>query len=541
MRGSPTGGSMPMPTQIEPLRREEREPELAPGFPLRVGVVDMGSNAIRLMAAEFIAPATWTELVNERIPVRLGHRVYQTGRLEDDAIGAAVEAMARFADILRQLGIEHYRAVATSAVRESRNGRKLVERVRRETGLSLEVISGVEEARLVHWAARHRLKLGADPWAMADLGGGSLEFAVVDADGVLASESHTIGSVRLLEQFERVEKLGPFHKLIEDYLAGLRLISLARSDGVGGFYATGGNMEDLAVLGDAPADEAGVRVLSVSALEEIIDELVGLTVKERIEVLGLRPDRADVILPAAIVYARMAHLIGRDEIHVPRVGVKEGTMLDLVEGVTQRTDHSARHERDVRAGAVAFGRRFMFDEAHGVHVSRLAEQIFDGLTELHELSPRDREILQAAAVLHDIGQQIGYQKHHKHSYYLISDAELPGLSPEEVELVANVARYHRRASPSTDHDHYAALGKKDRKRVKRLAPLLRLADALDREHLQKVRIVGVRRVDEDEVVLHVEGEGDLTIELWALGRKARLFERIYDRKVRTDDRTDRAS
>ncbi len=530
-----------MRIQIEPLRREERGPDLAPGFPLRVGVVDMGSNAIRVMAAEFIAPATWTELVSERIPVRLGHRVYQTGRLEDDAIGAAVEAMARFADILQQLGIEHYRAVATSAVRESRNGRKLVERVRRETGLSLEVISGVEEARLVHWAARQRLKLGADPWAMADLGGGSLEFAVVDADGVLASESHTIGSVRLLEQFERVEKLGPFHKLIEDYLAGLRLISLARSDRVGGFYATGGNMEDLAVLGDAPADEAGVRVLPVSSLEEIIDELVGLTVEERIEVLGLRPDRADVILPAAIVYARMAHLIGRDEIHVPRVGVKEGTMLDLVEGITQQTDHSARHERDVRAGAVAFGRRFMFDEVHGVHVARLAEQIFDGLMELHGLSPRDREILLAAAVLHDIGQQIGYQKHHKHSYYLISDAELPGLSRDEVELVANVARYHRRASPSTDHDHYAALKKKDRKRVKRLAALLRLADALDREHLQKVRFVGVRRVDEDEVALHVEGEGDLTIELWALGRKARLFERIYDTKVRTDDRTDRAS
>ena len=527
-------------TQIEPLTRKEREPDLAPGFPLRVAVVDMGSNAIRMMAAEFIAPATWTELVNERIPVRLGHRVYQTGRLEDDAINAAVEAMERFADILRQLGIEHYRAVATSAVRESRNGRKLVERVRRETGLTLEVISGVEEARLVHWAARHRLKLGAEPWAMADLGGGSLEFAVVDAEGVLASESHTIGSVRLLEQFERVEKLGPFHKLVEDYLAGLRLISLARSDGVGGFYATGGNMEDLAVLGDAPADEAGVRVLPVLELEEIIDELVGMTVEERIEVLGLRPDRADVILPAAIVFARMAHLIGRDEIHVPRVGVKEGTMLDLVEGVTQRIDHSARHERDVRAGAVAFGRRFIFDEAHGVHVSRLAEQIFDGLMDLHALSPRDREILQAAAVLHDIGQQIGYQRHHKHSYYLISHAELPGLSPDELELVANVARYHRRARPTTAHDHYATLSKKDRKRVKKLAALLRLADALDREHLQKVGCIRVERVDEDEVVLHVEGEGDPAIELWALGRKARLFERIYEKKVRTDDRTDRA-
>ncbi len=524
-----------MRAQIEPVAEREPGSDLAPGFPLRVGVVDMGSNAIRLLAAEFIAPTTYTELVSERIPVRLGHRVYQTGRLEGGAIQSAVEAMARFRDLLAQLGIEHYRAVATSAVRESRNGRKLVERVRRETGLMLEAISGVEEARLVHWAARHRIKLGADPWAMADLGGGSLEFAVVDSDGVLASESHTIGSVRLLEQFERVERLAPFHKLVEEYLVGLRLISLARSDGVAGFYATGGNMEDLAELADAPTGDAGVRVLQLDALEEIIDELVGLTVEERIEVLGLRPDRADVILPAAIVYARMAHLIGREEIHVPRVGVKEGAMFDLVEGVTKRTDHVARHERDVLAGAVAFGRRFMFDEAHGVHVAKIAEWLFDGLQELHGLSPRDREILLAAAVLHDIGQQISYQKHHKHAYYLISQSELPGLSVEEVELVANVARYHRRANPSTTHDHFAALDKDDRKRVRRLAALLRLADALDREHLQKVEAVRVEGVEDDEVVLRVDGEGDLAIELWALGRKSRLFQKVFDREVRTSD------
>lgn len=529
-----------MKARIEPAVKRDPESDLAPGFPLRVGVVDMGSNAIRLLAAEFIGPTTYTELVSERMPVRLGHRVYQTGRLEGAAIQAAVEAMARFRDLLKQLRIEHYRAVATSALRESRNGRKLVERVFRETGLTLEVINGLEEARLVHWAARHRLALGGDIWAMADLGGGSLEFAVVDSDGVLASESHTIGSVRLLEQFERVEKLAPFHKLIEEYLAGLRLISLARSDGVAGFYATGGNMEDLAGLADTPTDEAGVRILSLGALEEIIETLVDLTIEERIEGLGLRPDRADVILPAAIVYARIAHLIGTDEIHVPRVGVKEGTMFDLVDSLTERIGHSARHERDVRAGAVAFGRRFMFDEAHGVHVAQLAAGLFDGLEELHGLSPRDREILLAAAVLHDIGQQISYQKHHKHAYYLISHSELPGLSVEEVELVASVARYHRRADPSPDHDHYAALDKDDRTRVRKLAAILRLADSLDREHLQKVEAVRVESIDDDEVVLGVDGKGDLAIELWALGRKSRLFEKVFDRAVRTNERADAA-
>lgn len=510
------------------------QPDPAPGFPLRVGVVDMGSNAIRLLAAEFIAPATYTELASERIPVRLGHQVYRTRRLDEAGIAAAVQAMKRFADILDQLDIVHYRAIATSAVRESRNGIDLVKQVREETGIRLEPISGAEEARLVYWAARDRIQIGDEPWVMADLGGGSLEIALVDGGGILSSETHTIGAVRLLEELGDGRKVGPFRQLVDEYLTGLRIIGFDRPRAVAGLFATGGNMEDLAGLSQAEPDARGVRVVSLKSMDQLVDRLAAMTVEERIEQLGLREDRADVILPAALVYTRVARLVGVQEIHAPRVGVKEGLLLDMVDGLTEKTGHAARHAKEVFSGSVALGRRFSFDESHGVHVARLAENLFDELTPIHELNSDDRDILLAAAVLHDIGQRIGYKKHHKHSYYLISQSELPGFPKEKVELVANVARYHRKAEPDPSHVAFSALEEDDQERVTRLAAMLRLADALDREHSQKVRNVRVSP-SADGVSLVLEGEGDMSLERWAVERKSALFEKVFRREVRINE------
>ena len=505
-------------------------PDLSPGFPVRVGVVDMGSNAIRFVIADFIAPATWTALVSERIPVRLADHASEAGLLSAEGIEAAVAVMERFRDALAERDTQHYRAVATSAVRESANRRSLVKQVRDRTGLRLEVISGAEEARLVHQAVRTRVPLGNEPWLMADLGGGSLEIAIVDGEAIRSLESFPIGTVRLLEEFRSASAGAKrIRRLLDEYVAGLRFDSFGERPDVAGYVATGGNIDDLGRLAGASADD-GVGVLDLDDLRKAIDTLNGMTVEERIAEFDLRENRADVIVPAAMIYARLAERFGVSRIHVPNVGVKEGAMIDLVDSVTGGEGHGERLAREVVAGAVALGRRFHFEESHGVQVARLSERLFDSLAEGFEFDSRDREILIAAAILHDIGQRIAYKRHHKHSYYLIAESELPGLDLDEVELVANVARYHRRADPSTKHPPFEALSEEDRERVTGLAAILRIADALDREHIQNVGDVAIQ-VDDERMEIELEGEGDFELERWALERKKGLFEKTFGLEI----------
>ena len=506
-------------------------PDPSPGFPLRVGVVDMGSNAIRFVIADFIAPSTWTALISERIPLRLALHVSEAGHLSDEGIEAAVAVMERFRDALAERDVEHYRAVATSAVRESANRRSLVKQVHARTGLRLEVISGAEETRLVYRAARARIPLGTEPWLMADLGGGSLEVAIVDGEGIRSLESFAIGTVRLLEEF-RGDSAGPdrIRRLLDEYVAGLRFDSFGERPQLSGYIATGGNVDDLARVAGASPDDDGVQLLELNALRKAMKTLAAMTVEERIERFQLRDNRADVIVPAAMIYARLAERFGVSRMHVPNVGVKEGAMIDLVDDVTGGEGRWKRHAREVVAGAVALGRRFHFEEPHGVHVARLSELLFDALADDFDLDERDREILVAAAILHDIGQRIAYKRHHKHSYYLISESELPGLDLDEVELVANVARYHRRADPSTRHLPFEALSEEDRERVTKLSAILRVADALDREHVQNVSDIGIE-IDGEHMEIELDGNGDFELERWALDRKKALFEKTFGLEI----------
>jgi exopolyphosphatase/guanosine-5'-triphosphate,3'-diphosphate pyrophosphatase len=249
------------------------------------------------------------------------------------------------------------------------------------------------------------------------------------------------------------------------------------------------------------------------------------------ERFALRADRADVIVPAALLYERVAVLAGVDEILVPHVGVKEGLLLDLVEDLAGPGAHATRLERQAFDGALALGRRFRFDEPHARHVSRIALSLFDQLAELHGLGEADRRILLVAAALHDVGQFISYRRHHKHSLYLIQNSDIPTIASDERALVALVARYHRRAEPRGEHYLYQDLKATARLRVRKLAAILRIADALDREHLQRVVTVRVRQHGA-ELLLDVEGHGDLLLEQWALRRKARMFNAVFETQIR---------
>lgn len=498
-------------------------------LPMNVACVDAGSNGIRFAAARFLSDRQFEILDFDRVSVRLGHEVFLTGRLSPQTMDLAVEAFRSFRKRLDDLGIRRWRACATSAVRESTNAAEFVDRVRQASGIEIEVISGAEEARLVHLAVSNKLDLGNRLWLLVDLGGGSVEISLADGQGIHWFESYTIGSVRLLEQLTQSgEDPQRFVSILEEYVSSIR-IPLSSEDELAGYIATGGNIEELARLSPQPPTEEGVAKLSMADLERIIERLASTTFKQRVEQFGLRADRADVILPAAMVYERIGKLAGMTEILVPRVGVRDGLLLDLVRDALHHDD-DGRLDQQIDEAALTLGRKCRFDEAHGSHVAALAVSLFDQLADLHGLGRRERRMLSAAAILHEIGNFIGRSSHHKHSLYLIQNSSLVGLTPTEVQIVANVARYHRKSPPKVAHMAFQSLSKPDRWVVMVLGAILRVADALDRDHNQRVKNV-TAFIERGRVRLVVEAEGDLFLESWSLRSRSDMFREVFGRKV----------
>lgn len=302
----------------------------APGFPLRVGAIDVGSNAIRFLAAEFLDAHRWAELDRERAPVRLGTAAFRSGVLDADAMHAAAEAIAGFRTRMDALGVRRWRAVATGAARTGRNREELVRRVREASRVELEVIGGGEEARLVHRAVREVLPLGEGRWVLVDLGGGSVEVSLVDAGAILWSESHPVGAVRLLQEGVDADAPALLDRVLARHAPGLRVPSLRDGEAVG-MIAAGGSADALAELAGAPPAPGRPGTLRVAELRRLAQLLSRLTPAERVEEYGLRADRADVILPAALMYERLALLAGAEEVRVPGVGVREGVLYDVLD------------------------------------------------------------------------------------------------------------------------------------------------------------------------------------------------------------------
>ena len=494
----------------------------------RIASIDVGTNAIRFFAVEIEGDTISRILAEERFPVRFGHGVFSSGRITPQEKEAALNGLERAAARMKELSVQKYRAVATSAVRESPNRRELVRAVRQRAGLSLEVISGSEEMRLVHVAVTRRILLGADQWIMVELGGGSVEVALATATRILWCETHAMGAVRLLELFAPGGRETPdFLELLSEYVATIRLSPRARGASARGFIATGGNIEVLARVAGSAGETTETPRLSVRDLRSSTEKLSRMTAEQRIRTYDMRLDRADVIVPAAVVYGYLAGQFGASEILIPGGGIREGIVFDLAERPTKRRPVS---EQSTIEEAAALGRKYSFDEAHSVHVARLAGQIFDQLSSLHGLGDRDRRLLVAAAVLHDIGDFVSLKGHHKHSLYLISRSELNGFSPSEMFLIGNIARYHRKSAPSVSHSEFALLSAFDRERVRRLAAILRIADALDKEHKEKIRSVEVRQRD-GKVEIRAGGNGNLLLERWALEKKSDIFRRVFGSEV----------
>jgi exopolyphosphatase/guanosine-5'-triphosphate,3'-diphosphate pyrophosphatase len=496
-----------------------------------LAAIDMGSNAIRFYVVEPTGPSSYRVIENVREPIRLGGDVFLSGTIRPENIRKAEEAFRRFRQTLQRYGVKNLRAVATASIREAVNGEQVLDRLEKASGIRVEVIAGDEEARLVALAVGSRIPLKKKHALVVDLGGGSVEVSRVEDGRITLAESHNFGAVRLLDILSSAgEDPARGGALLRDYMELMgRKLKRKGAEKAELFIATGGNMETIASLPDIGALPhpawPGTVVFKTARLRSVMESLSGMTVKARIAKYGLREDRADVILPACFVYHMLAKLNGSAEILVPRVSLKDGLILD-----TMLRTRATEHSDDIRAQVIVSCRelseRFDVDRPHAEKVSQLAAKLFDGTAKVHGMGQTERLRLEVAAMLHDIGYFISIQKHHKHSFYIISNAEIVGLPENERLIAAHVARYHRKSLPKKEHIEFEGLPKKDRIVVRRLAALLRLADALDKEHLGAVRGIDCR-IRDGALRIVAASRKSCRLETLGFERNAQMFREVF--------------
>ncbi len=501
--------------------------------PLHIAAIDAGSNALRLVIARADSPWAIYRLETERYPVRLGHRAFTKHEFDKQTIGKAVRAFRHFRDLMNRHNVQKYRAVATSAAREARNRRELIERVWRKANIKLEVIDGAEEARLVRTGVLGALGEKISPRLIVDLGGGSMEINLMRQGAVQFSAALPIGTVRLMESFgaggrmDETEVEGVRHYALSLLRSALPdKLDLSNSIAV----ACGGNAEALTQIA-AGQPERGIDTMSVRLLQDRLWDIVGRSVPQRMKAFGVRKDRAEVMGIAAIVFAAVGRWLNLRSLLVPCVGVREGVLRELVVShFAGQPREDVRRESGLLAGARAFAKRFDSDVKHAEHIRQLSSLIFDQLAPLHTLNAESRGLLEAAAVLHDVGYFINSDGHHKHSEYLIRNGEIGGLSGWQRDVVACVARYHSKARPEPHHKLYDSLDPKQRRQVRLLAGILRISEALDCEHKQNVTAVDadIRR---RQVVFTVQMKGNPRRLLTEARRRAAFFEEEFQQKA----------
>jgi exopolyphosphatase/guanosine-5'-triphosphate,3'-diphosphate pyrophosphatase len=466
-------------------------------------------------------------LENLRLPVRLGQDAFTSGQFRDRTMQMAVDAFLRFRQVAELFEVSQTRAVATSAMREAANSDLLVDRIVRETGFAIEIIPSEEEARLIHLAVKHAVNLQGKIALLIDIGGGSVEVILSDGENILSTESFRMGTVRLLSKLNMPngQKL-PLNDLLREYAASAHRY-IDREIGnpkIQICLGTGGNIEEMGKLRKRLFNKRRSDLIALYDLERLIEHLVAMSVEERIQRLDLNPDRADVILPAMIVLQMIVQGARATEVLIPGVGLKDGVLLEMA---PLARGPSLPRRVQVMASVERLGQKYAYDAEHAAVTSRLAARLFDQTLSLHHLTENDRLLLEAAAMLHDIGHYINTIDHDKHGYYLLKHHTLIGLTPAEQEIIANLVYYHRKQTPAASDENIKALPQKDRIVITKLCALLRLADALDVSHLARLQDVIVEQQSVGQWRLYLLSQSEAMLEKWALAKRKLLFQDVF--------------
>ena len=500
-----------------------------------MAVLDMGASALRLVVAEKLPGEALRVLEEASRAVALGKDAFTAGRLGAPAIEATLRALEGFRRIMDSYGVVRYRAVATSAVREAVNRDTFLDRVRLRTGIDVEVINGSEENRLTYMAVREALEgdetLAAGDSLLVEVGGGSADISFLRKGEPIYSGTYALGAIRMRQNLaswhgSHEQRVRLFRRHVQNIVEDIRREMPLRE--ARQFIALGGDARFTADETEGETTSEAVRSIGRERFLAFCEETAALDEEQLVERHRLPLVSVETLAPALLVYRELLHETQATHVLVPKATLRAGLLLDMVR--TEEGHGIEDFSRQVLASAAALGEKYRYDSAHAGNVAHLSTLVFDQLQAEHGLDRRARLLLEAAALLHDIGAFVSLRGHHKHTQYILSAAEIFGLSREDMAVISNVARYHRRAAPNKSHLPYMALDSAARIVVSKLAAILRVANALDADHLQKIRDVRVLR-EGDHWVLEVDGAGDLTIERLAALARADLLTEVFGRKV----------
>lgn len=496
----------------------------------RMAAIDIGTNSFRCIIVEVDENGTFRVLDDEKAAVRLGEGLSETGFISEAAQERAIVALRRMAQICGGLKAEISAIVATSAVRKALNRNQFLRHVKEKTGLEISVISGDQEAALASLSVHHNFNMDQQRFAMADIGGGSVEIVVATGNHAETIASLELGAVFLTETFLTHDPVDPneLKKLRKHIRKALKSEGIGDGLPVSCLIGSGGTMTN---IGSMVMAMRGEQYESIHRFEVMHSEIIHLiamlsrkTHKERLHIAGLNPERADIIIAGMVLTDELMRRARTNLLRINAQGIREGLILLSMQ--QRGLIAEAQQTRNWRDSVLDFARSCRFDESHSTQVNRLAQTIFETVAPNHGLTSRHAQLLEAGALLHDIGYFISYDRHHKHSYHLIRHANLFGFTPREREIIANLARYHRKAKPKKYHENFAHLSAKDQKLVRQLGGILRLSDGLDRRRNDQVATIRCT-LEEDFFKLKIIGDGDLSVEHYGAMSKGDLFESAF--------------
>ena len=503
----------------------------------RLAAIDVGSNSIHMVVAQADPDGGLTTLWRMKEPVGLGRGSFPSRQLSAESIDRAVQTLGRFKQAAIQRRAEKTVAIATSAVREAKNGGDLIERVGRELKLRVKVVTAREEARLIYLGVRHACPLGERPHLLVDIGGGSVEFIVGDDEAAALLESRKLGAARMTAQFIKSDppSADELRKLKAHYDKELSpLMEQIKKLGPVAVVGSSGTLENLAAMcgdGSPQLDGDGNAVIAAKPFAKLLKMLLTSTSADREKIRGLDPGRREQVIAGAALVGELFDRLDLKRIRLCGAALREGILFDYLARHVPQLEVRREVPDPRRRAVLDLARRSDWHRDHSRQVAKLATKLFDETKGLHGLGDGDRELIEYAALLHDIGWHIARKKHHKHGQYLVENGRLePHFTPEEISVIAQTVRYHRKATPSKKQKRYRKLSDKARRTVDLGAALVRLADGLDRSHSAVVDDV---RCDlgAKGVRCELTTRSDAELEIWGATRKSDWFAEVTGKKI----------